>query len=129
MSRASTLASAAILGLVLIGPPSTRAQNSPYGPVAPGPEDSIIATFTAERTAPRTFRFSWTMEQDDDDEVVVCQLNFDGDEVVEESIENCTDQTSARFRYDEPGTYGAVLTARSRDGGSDVAHVQVVVEE
>jgi len=129
MDRHWIIAAAGLTALIAFGPPASRAQDGPYDPVEPGAEDSIIATFEAERTGPSEFLFRWTMEEDDRDEVLVCQLNFDGDEVVEASIENCADDRSASFTYDEPGGYRAVLTARSRDGGADTAHVRVTARD
>lgn len=101
----------------------TRAQ---YGPVEPGPEDEIIATFEARQEGQREIAFSWTYEPSERDESLVCQLNFDGDEVVEQSISGCEDVHGATHTYDEPGRYTAILTVRSRDGGADTARVRVV---
>jgi len=109
--------------LFLAGGAPTSAQ---FDPVEPAPEDEIVASFESERQGPREFVFHWSYEPSEDEENFTCQLNFDGDEVVERSITDCQDVQEATFRYDEPGEYTAVLIVRSRDGGSDLERERVV---
>jgi hypothetical protein len=124
-----TLTIAALAALLLLGPPALRAQNGPYDPVEPGQEDRLIATFDARQLNAREFRFEWAFEEDDSDEVIICQIDFDGDDLVEATIENCNVDRQIRHRYDEAGPHNVILTARSRDGGSDVARLRVTARQ
>ena len=110
--------------------PALVAQRPPYDLPDPKPEDRIIQSFSAEledRTM-RRVRFRWTIEPSQADDEITCTINADDDAILEESVENCQETKDLRFTYDEPGTYRAVLLARSRSGGSDRAVTTVTVD-
>jgi hypothetical protein len=91
----------------------------------------LIAYFEAKVTDPstRTVYFEWGFRREYRDDTFNCTLDVDANVigVVEESIEDCNEQTSTSWSYEEPGTYEAVLVATRRAGGSDRATVTVRV--
>ena len=130
-SNAGWILSLAAVGAVLLltGAPNGHAQNRPYGPVEPDSDDRLIANFEATQKGPREFEFHWSFETDKQDQTVICQIDFDGDDLVEATIENCDDDQQIRHRYEEPGAKHVILIARSRDGGSDVARLRVTASQ
>lgn len=119
-----------ILGLVLATVAGTAiAQDAPDDDDRPRhPPPEIIESFVAERETARDFVFYWKIHPQFDGVDLTCTLDLDGDTVLEETINDCDDDTSLSHRYDDaPGVYTAVLLVRSADGHSDRATAEVVV--
>ena len=116
--------------LLFTAAPPGLAQRGPYDRPDPKPEDRIIASFSAEveSRAMRRVRFRWTIEASQANDDITCTIDADDDAILEESVENCEDTKDVVFTYDEPGTYRAVLLARSRSGGADRAVTTVTVD-
>ena len=121
---------AVIAAALLFAAPFLLGQRPPYDLPDPKPQDRIIASFTAEvesRTN-RQVRFRWAIQEDDRDDHIACTLDKDSDDLVESSIDDCVQTEDLLVSYEQSGTFRAVLVARNRAGGSDLATTTVTID-
>lgn len=71
--------------------------------------------------------FQWEV-RDVDGDTLECDLDVDGDAIVDYTISDCATNTTQVHTYASEGTYQATLTVRDPDGNSDAMTIEVVVD-